>query len=123
MHFRLLAQQEYPKKVLNKEKEKLRSYAIERYRSYLENYTKLLENRFPAAMRMYKVFSVGIREFYTDLKKYILLRIKISRSGFTNMTRQDIELYQKMPSDMIRILPVLIISAIPFGNYFIFPLA
>ncbi|CAH2103613.1 unnamed protein product [Euphydryas editha] len=109
---------------IKNEKEKLRTYIVQRYIEYVNNYTKVLENRFPAAMRMYRVFSVGIKEFLKDLKTYIALRIKIAKNGgFSNMSRQDIELYQKMPSDMWRIAPVLILSAIPFGNYVIFPLA
>lgn len=75
-------------------------------------------------MNMYRVFSVGIKDFLRDLKTYISLRFKIIRDkGFSKLTRQDIELYQKMPSDMLKIAPVLILSAIPFGNYIIFPLA
>lgn len=73
---------------------------------------------------MYRVFSVGIKDFLRDLKMYISLRIRMTRDqGFKNMTREEIELYQKMPSDMLRIAPVLVLSAIPFGNYIIFPLA
>lgn len=73
---------------------------------------------------MYRVFSVGIKDFLRDLKTYISLRFKLIKDkGFTKMTRQEIELYQKMPSDMLKIAPVLILSAIPFGNYVIFPLA
>ncbi|XP_072930836.1 LETM1 domain-containing protein 1 [Epargyreus clarus] len=111
-------------KALKQEKEKLRTYIVQRYIEYVKNYTKLLESRFPTAMRMYRVFSVGIKDFLKDLKKYISLRIRVAREqGFTKMSRCDIELYQKMPSDMLRIAPVLLLSAIPFGNYVIFPLA
>ncbi|XP_075991145.1 LETM1 domain-containing protein 1 [Anticarsia gemmatalis] len=111
-------------KIMKTEKEKFRTFVIQRYIEYVKNYTKVLENRFPTAVKMYRVFSVGIKDFLKDLKKYISLRIKMTRDqGFMNMTRQDIELYQRMPSDMWRIAPVLILSAIPFGNYIIFPLA
>ncbi|KAM3968473.1 LETM1 domain-containing protein 1 [Aphomia sociella] len=111
-------------KALKTEKDKLRTYVVQRYIDYVKNYTKFLENRFPTAMRMYRVFSVGIKDFLRDLKTYITLRIKFTKDqGFMNMSRQEIELYQKMPSDMWRIAPVLILSAIPFGNYVIFPLA
>lgn len=73
---------------------------------------------------MYRVFSVGIKDFLRDLKTYISLRFKMTKDkGFNKMTRQEIELFQKMPSDMWRIAPVLILSAVPFGNYVIFPLA
>lgn len=111
-------------KVLKTEKEKFRTFVIERYVTYVKNYPRVLESKFPTAMKMYRVFSVGIKDFLGDLKKYISLRIKITRDhGFSKMSRQDIELYEKMPSDMWRIAPVLLLSAIPFGNYVIFPLA
>lgn len=75
-------------------------------------------------MNIYKVFIIGIKDFYKDLKTYISLRLKVTGSNdFSNITRKDIELYHKMPADMFKVAPVLILSAIPFGNYFIFPLA
>lgn len=111
-------------KVLRSEKEKVRTFVIQRYVDYVKNYTKVLETRFPTAMKMYRVFSVGIKDFLTDLKTFITLRIQVKRDkGFEKMSRHEIELFQKMPSDMLRIAPVLILSAIPFGNYIIFPLA
>ncbi|CAG4942908.1 unnamed protein product [Colias eurytheme] len=111
-------------KAIKNESAKFRTYIVQRYIEYVKNYTKVLETRFPAAMRMYRVFSIGIKDFLRDLKAYISLRIKFARDqGFSNMSRQDIELYEKMPSDMWKIAPVLVLSAIPFGNYIIFPLA
>ncbi|XP_045784992.1 LETM1 domain-containing protein 1-like [Maniola jurtina] len=109
---------------IKKEREKLRTYLTKRYIDYVKNYTRVFEKRFPSAMRMYRIFSIGIKDFLKDLKTFITLRIKITKTGgFSNLSRQDIELYQKMPSDMWRIAPVLILSAVPFGNYVIFPLA
>lgn len=109
---------------MKNEKEKLRTYVVQRYIDYVKNYTNVLETRFPSAMRMYRVFSIGIKDFLKDLKTYISLRLKITKNGgFSKMSRQDIELYEKMPSDMWKIAPVLILSAVPFGNYIIFPLA
>lgn len=111
-------------KVLKTEKEKVRMYIVQRYIDYVNNYTALLEKRFPTAVKMYRVFSVGIKDFLIDLKTYISLRLTITKDkGFSNVSRQDIELFQKMPADMWRIAPVLVLSAIPFGNYVIFPLA
>lgn len=109
---------------MKNEKEKIRTYVVQRYIDYVKNYTNVLEKRFPSAMRMYRVFSIGIKDFLKDLKTYISLRLKIAKNGgFSKMSRQDIELYEKMPSDMWKIAPVLILSAVPFGNYIIFPLA
>lgn len=110
-------------KALKTEKEKVRMYIVQRYIDYVNNYTTVLEKRFPTAVKMYRVFSIGIKDFLSDLKTYITLRLKITKDkGFSNMSRKDIELFQKMPADMWRIAPVLFLSAIPFGNYIIFPL-
>lgn len=120
----LTAERSKHTKALKTEKEKLRVFVVQRYIDYVKNYTKVLEVRFPTAVKMYRVFSVGIKDFLKDLKTYISLRIKMTRDqGFSKMSRQEIELYEKMPSEMWRIAPVLILSAIPFGNYVIFPLA
>lgn len=109
---------------IRNEKEKLRTYIVQRYIDYVKNYTQVFEQRFPSLAKIYRIFSIGIKDFLRDLKTYIKLRMKIAKNGgFSNMSRQEIELYQKMPSDMLRIAPVLILSAIPFGNYVIFPLA
>lgn len=122
--FRSTALNRHKNNTLKKEKEKFRTYVVQRYIEYVNNYTKFFEQRFPTAMKMYRVFSIGIKDFLTDLKTYITLRIKIMKEqGFSNLSRQEIELYQKMPRDMLKIAPVLILSAIPFGNYVIFPLA
>lgn len=107
-----------------KEKNKLRTYVAGRYMKYLQSYSTALEKRFPAAMKMYRLVTVGIKEFYSDVKDYVSLCIKINHGkGFSNVSRKEIELYHKMPSDMWRITPVLLLSAIPFGNYVVFPLA
>lgn len=40
-----------------------------------------------------------------------------------DLTREELQLHYTMRSDLIRILPVFLVSAIPFTNYVIFPLA
>lgn len=116
----------YTKGVLKKE-DKLKGYVLSRYMQYVQNYERLLEKRFPSAMKVYRIFSLGIQDFYKDLKQYLSIRAKMRnmdrRKGLQGLSRQEIELFQKMPSDMWRIAPVLLLSAIPFGNYVIFPLA
>lgn len=103
----------------------LRGYVFTKYIDYVQNYDKVLESKFPAAMNIYRVFMVGIKEFYKDMKQFLkIVRIVNSSSqGMRALTRQEIELYSKMPKDMIKVAPVLLISALPFANYVIFPLA
>lgn len=76
-------------------------------------------------MNVYRVFVVGVKDFYTDMK--LLLKItKISNTsslGLRALTRKELEVYYQMPKDMFRVAPVLVISALPFANYVVFPLA
>lgn len=105
--------------------ENIRGYVFTRYIDYLQNYEKVLEKRFPAAMRVYRVFMDGVKDFFKDVKA--LLRIKkiiaLSPNGWDALTRRELELNYQMPRDMLKVAPVLLLSAIPFGHYVIFPLA
>ena len=76
-------------------------------------------------MHVYRVFMVGVKDFYTDMKKYFKINsiMNSSERGIKALTRKEMETYQQMPKDMMKVAPVLLISALPFANYVIFPLA
>jgi hypothetical protein len=76
-------------------------------------------------MHVYRVFMVGVKDFYHDMKKYFKISsIKISSDkGMRALTRKEMELYLQMPKDILKVAPVLIISALPFANYVVFPVA
>ncbi|PSN35206.1 LETM1 domain-containing protein 1 [Blattella germanica] len=75
-------------------------------------------------MHVYRIFMVGIKEFYRDMKRLFKIHRKLTNSpeGFKCLNRKEIELYHQMPKDMIRVAPMLIISTLPFANYVVFPL-
>lgn len=102
---------------------KVRRYGLSRYLHYVQGFEKTLDNKFPSAMHVYRVFIVGIKEFYKDIKHFVRVARIANSQGFKTLARKDIELYYQMPKDMIRVAPVLLISALPFANYVIFPLA
>lgn len=106
-------------------RENVRQYFFGRFFNYLKNYDKVLEKNFPAAITIYRVFSIGVKDFFLDMKRYFRTNaiINSSEKGIKALTRQELELHKKMPSDMMVIAPVLLISALPFANYVIFPLA
>ncbi|XP_058464350.1 LETM1 domain-containing protein 1 [Malaya genurostris] len=106
-------------------KRNVQGYVFSRFFDYVKNYDKVLEKKFPSAMHVYRVFLVGVKEFFNDMKKLV----KITKIVYSNdsdlrcLTRKEIELYYQMPRDMKKVAPVLLISALPFANYVIFPLA
>lgn len=115
-----------PKPLYKREEaKKFRFYIANRYVEFLTKYESALAKRFPSAMQVYRIFMDGIKYFFKDVKDYLrivtLLNIKGNR--LKDLSRTEIELYYQMPKDMIKVAPVLILSALPFANYVIFPLA
>jgi hypothetical protein len=106
-----------------KSTKKIKDYALSRYMQLVRGYEKVLEKKFPTAMHVYRIFMVGIKDFYKDMKNYFKIHRRLSRPArFKCLTRKEIELYHRMPKDMIRVAPMLILSTLPFANYIVFPL-
>jgi hypothetical protein len=100
-----------------------KQYALSRYMQLVKTYEKVLERKFPTAVRVYRIFMVGINDFYKDMKYYFKIHRRLSSpAGFKCLTRKEIELYHQMPKDMLRVAPMLILSTLPFANYVVFPL-
>lgn len=76
-------------------------------------------------MHVYRVFLCGVKDFYNDMKNYLKISRIVNGStlGMRALTRKELELYYHMPRDMMKVAPVLLISALPFANYVVFPLA
>lgn len=103
----------------------VRGFLFERFIGYVQNYDTILEKRFPAAIKVYRTFAVGVKEFYKDMKRFLKVT-KIanqSEEGLRELTRSEIECYFQTPKDMMKIAPVLFISALPFAPYVVFPFA
>lgn len=100
-------------------------YLFPRFFDYVSNYDKVLEKNFPQAMQVYRIFMMGVKDFFRDMKSYLKCSkiVNNTTKGLSALTRKEIELYYQMPKDMMRVAPVLLISALPFANYVIFPLA
>lgn len=109
---------------MDDEAKKIRFYFLRRYLQYIKNANKAIERRFPNAMRTYRVFMDGLKEFYTDLKDFVrIVRILNSPgNSLANLTRKEIELYHEMPKNMLKVAPVLIFCTLPFSNYLVLPL-
>jgi len=107
-----------PGKVAN-----LKKYWFGRYMDYIKNYERTLELKFPRTMQLYRVFSVGSKDVYTDLKRFVSAIKKQGLNGVDSLTREELQLMYTMPKDLRKLSPLFLLSAIPFTNYIIFPLA
>lgn len=74
-------------------------------------------------MHIYRVVMLGVKDFYADMKMYLRVQSIVSSKGITALTRKEMELFMQMPKDMMKVAPVLLIAALPFANYVIFPIA
>lgn len=101
----------------------IKKYWFDKYINYIKNYEQVLAKNFPRTMHVYRIFSIGTKEFIQDVKKYILILKKQNIDGIDNLTADELRLTYTMPKDLTKICPVLLISAVPFTNYVIFPLA
>ncbi|XP_076246218.1 LETM1 domain-containing protein 1 [Calliopsis andreniformis] len=111
------------KKIEKSSVSNIKKYWFNKYIDYIKNYDRLLEKNFPRTMHVYRIFSIGTKDFILEVKKYILVMRKQNLYGFDSLTREELQLNYTMRNDLIRIFPVLLISAIPFTSYVIFPLA
>lgn len=106
-------------------REDIRGYALERFINYIKNYERVLEKKFPGAMRVYRVFMDGVKLFGRDMMDYVKIRSRmlISDAGVETLTRRELELFYQMPNDIRKVGPILLISAIPFAHYVTMPIA
>lgn len=101
----------------------LKQYWFSRYINYIKNYERTLEQKFPRTMQVYRVFSIGSRDVYTDLKRFVTAIKKQGLNGVDSLTREELQLMYTMPRDLRKLSPLFLLSAVPFTNYIIFPLA
>ncbi|XP_072743889.1 LETM1 domain-containing protein 1 [Anoplolepis gracilipes] len=101
----------------------LKNYWFGRYMNYIKNYERTLEQKFPRTMQVYRVFSIGSKDVYMDLKRFVLAIKKQGSNGIDSLTREELQLMYTMPKDLRKLSPLFLLSAIPFTNYIIFPLA
>ncbi|XP_070156296.1 LETM1 domain-containing protein 1 [Polyergus mexicanus] len=101
----------------------LKKYWFDKYMNYIKNYERTLEQKFPRTMQVYRVFSVGSKDVYTDVKRFVFAIKKQGSNGIDSLTREELQLMYTMPRDLRKLSPLFLLSAVPFTNYIIFPLA
>ncbi|CAH0547408.1 unnamed protein product [Brassicogethes aeneus] len=105
------------------EAKKVKYFVVHKYIEYLKNYDKYMAKSIP--VKIYRVFSEGLKLFISDLKDYfsVIQIIHSRRKPLSSLNRKELELYHQMPKDMRKLAPVLVIAALPIIPYVFFPLA
>jgi len=97
----------------------VQGYVFTRYFDYIKNYQDVLEQKFPSAVKVYRIFIDGVKYFYNDMKRYLKITKLASESpqGLKILNRKELELYIQMPRDMFKVAPALMICSLPMVGY------
>ena len=96
---------------------------------YIKGYEVILEKLLPdVAFKFYKTFSNGTKLLFKDMNEFLWVFHVLSATSnweiaCKSMSRKQLELYLTLPAELLRVAPVLVISAFPMAQNVIFPLA
>lgn len=84
-----------------------------------------MEKKFPGAMKVYRVFMDGVKYYGRDCVDFIKIRSRMLLDGtdMDELSRKDLELYYRIPQDLRKVFPILLVSAVPFAHYITMPIA
>jgi len=96
-----------------------------RYWWYLKKFQERVEKKMPKTFKMFRLFGSGFKEFALDFLDYVKLLVRLSLPSvkLKEQTYRNLQIYHYMPWDMLRVSPMLIVSAIPFGQNVALPIA
>jgi len=96
---------------------------------YLKYYTTVLQNAFPdKIVETYNIFSRGTKQLMQDMRTYSRVKDSLVNAidkgkAHGKLSVRDYVIFINLHKDALRVAPVLIISAFPFAQNIIFPLA
>ncbi|XP_043080464.1 LETM1 domain-containing protein 1 isoform X2 [Puntigrus tetrazona] len=87
-----------------------------------ERYERFLQRRFPRFYVLYQTFMKGFRLLFQDGKEVgrITARMLSERIEHQNLPYRDMEKIRQVRRDLIKAIPLVILSVPPFANYVVF---
>ena len=114
---------------LFKNKNKLTWKVFNKFLTFLNSYSLVLQSYFPDKfLKTYRILSEGSRSLFSDMKTYSRLRRLLFKSSnphrvFQQLTRAEMETFLWLPGELVRVAPVMAVSALPLAQNVVFPLA
>uniref|UniRef100_A0A8B9HKB2 LETM1 domain containing 1 n=1 Tax=Astyanax mexicanus TaxID=7994 RepID=A0A8B9HKB2_ASTMX len=89
-----------------------------------EKYERFLQRRFPRFYVLYHTFMKGFRLLFQDAKEIrrIKTRMITNNIDYNKLPYREMEKLRQFRRDMIKAIPLVIISIPPFANYLVFVL-
>uniref|UniRef100_A0A3Q3XAX5 Letm1 RBD domain-containing protein n=1 Tax=Mola mola TaxID=94237 RepID=A0A3Q3XAX5_MOLML len=87
-------------------------------------YEEFLKMRFPRFFQLYHTFVEGFKLLFRDAKEMSRIKAKMFSDGvrFQDLPYRDMEKLRQVRRDMIKAIPLIVISIPPFANYLVFVL-
>ncbi|XP_023690769.1 LETM1 domain-containing protein 1 [Paramormyrops kingsleyae] len=102
----------------------LSRHVASRLRWANEKYEKFLQRRFPRFYVLYHTFMTGFRLLFQNAKEVRIIKTKMISNNvkFQNLSYREMETLRQFRRDMIKAIPLVLISVPPFANYLVFVL-
>ncbi|KAK1151141.1 LETM1 domain-containing protein 1 [Acipenser oxyrinchus oxyrinchus] len=100
------------------------SLIVSKLRLVNEKYERFLHRNFPAFYLLYSTFFRGLRLLLQDGSEVRRIKVKMARQGLSKeqLPYRDMETLRQFRRDIIKALPVALVSIPPFANYLVFVL-
>ncbi|XP_016359344.1 LETM1 domain-containing protein 1-like [Sinocyclocheilus anshuiensis] len=87
-----------------------------------EKYERFLQRRFPRFYIIYHTFMRGFRLLFQDGTEVrrIVARMLSEKTEYQNLPYRDMEKIRQVRKDLIKAIPLVILSVPPFANYVVF---
>ncbi|XP_054859735.1 LETM1 domain-containing protein 1 [Eublepharis macularius] len=86
-----------------------------------EKYERFLERTFPRFYLLYSTFFKGVRVFYSEVKEIRRIKANMSHKNiqFYQLPYREMERLRQFRRDLIKAIPIGILSLPPFANYLV----
>lgn len=85
-------------------------------------YESFLQRRFPRFFELYHTFVEGFKLLFKDAKEVVKIKIQMRTDGVQvhNLPYRDMEKLRQFRRNLIKAIPLVLISIPPFANYLVF---
>ncbi|XP_037136288.1 LETM1 domain-containing protein 1 [Syngnathus acus] len=97
-------------------------YVTSRLQWVNTKYEGFLKRRFPRFYLLYHTFTEGFKLLFRDARDVSMIKTKMSRNGikFQNLSYREMEKLRQFRRNMLKGIPLVLISIPPFANYLVF---
>ncbi|XP_007420785.1 LETM1 domain-containing protein 1 isoform X1 [Python bivittatus] len=100
---------------------KLTSVLVSKVKCLNKKYERYLERTFPRFYQLYSTFLKGLQVFFSEAKEIRRIKANMSHKNiqFHQLPYREMERLRQFRRDLIKAIPVGILSLPPFANYFV----